>query len=128
MKELIKKRHLIPIAVWFVIYMGLFGFLEIVPPKEVHLIHCALDDMIPHMAVFIYPYVSWFPYIVLCAYLAIKNLDDRQFKKAVQNPCVMNKLSVSIHVLSSKQLNAIEKYLPGFKMCIRDRYYGRHRG
>ena len=83
MKELIKKRHLIPIAVWFVIYMGLFGFLEIVPPKDVHLIHCALDDRIPNMAVFIYPYVSWFPYIVVCAVLAIKNLDDRQFKKAV---------------------------------------------
>ena len=83
MKELIKKRHLIPIAVWFVIYMGLFGFLEIVPPKDVHLIRCALDDRIPNIAVFIYPYVSWFPYIVVCAALAIKNLDDRQFKKAV---------------------------------------------
>ena len=83
MKELIKKRHLIPITVWFVIYMGLFGFLEIVPPKDVHLIHCALDDRIPNMAIFIYPYVSWFPYIVVCAALAIKNLDDRQFKKAV---------------------------------------------
>ena len=83
MKELIKKRHLIPIAVWFVIYLGLFGFLEIVPPKDVHLIHCALDDRIPNMAIFIYPYVSWFPYIVVCAALAIKNLDDRQFKKAV---------------------------------------------
>ena len=83
MKELIKKRHLIPIAVWFVIYMGLFGFLEIVPPKDVHLIHCALDDRIPDMAIFIYPYVSWFPYIVVCAALVIKNLDDRQFKKAV---------------------------------------------
>lgn len=83
MKELIKKRHLIPIAVWFVIYMGLFGFLEIVPPKDVHLIHCALDDRIPNIAVFIYSYVSWFPYIVVCAALAIKNLDDRQFKKAV---------------------------------------------
>ena len=83
MKELIKKRHLLPIAVWFVIYMGLFGFLEIVPPKDVHLIHCALDDRIPNMAIFIYPYVSWFPYIVVCAVLAIKNLDDRQFKKAV---------------------------------------------
>ena len=83
MKELIKKRHLIPIAVWFVIYMGLFGFLEIVPPKDVHLIHCALDDRIPNMALFIYPYVSWFPYIVVCAVLAIRNLDDRQFKKAV---------------------------------------------
>ena len=63
--------------------MGLFGFLEIVPPKDVHLIHCALDDRIPNIAVFIYPYVSWFPYIVVCAALAIKNLDDRQFKKAV---------------------------------------------
>ena len=83
MKELIKKRHLIPIAVWFVIYMGLFGFLEIVPPKDVHLIHCTLDDRIPNMAIFIYPYVSWFPYILVCAALAIKNLDDRQFKKAV---------------------------------------------
>lgn len=83
MKELIKKRHLIPIAVWFVIYMGLFGFLEIVPPKNVHLIHCTLDDRIHNMAIFIYPYVSWFPYIVVCAALAIKNLDDRQFKKAV---------------------------------------------
>lgn len=83
MKELIKKRHLIPIAVWFVIYMGLFGFLEIVPPKDAHLIHCALDDRIPNMAIFIYPYMSWFPYIVVCAALAIKNLDDRQFKKAV---------------------------------------------
>ena len=83
MKELIKTRHLIPIAVWFVIYMGLFGFLEIVPPKDVHLIHCALDDRIPNMAIFIYPYVIWFPYIVVCAALAIINLDDRQFKKAV---------------------------------------------
>ena len=83
MKELIKKRHLIPIAVWFVIYMGLFGFLEIVPPKDVHLIHCALDDRIPNIAVFIYPYVSWFPYIEECAVLAIKNLHHRQLKKSV---------------------------------------------
>ena len=83
MKELIKKRHLIPIAVWFVIYMGLFGFLEIVPPRDVHLIHCALDDRSPNRAVFSSPSVSWFPNIVVCAALAIKNLDDRQFKKAV---------------------------------------------
>ena len=83
MKELIKKRHLIPIAVWFVIYMGLFGFREVVPPTNVHIMHCGLDDLIPSMAVFIYPYVSWFPYIVVCAVLAIRNLDDRQFNKAV---------------------------------------------
>lgn len=83
MKELIKKRHLIPIAVWFVFYMGLFVFQEFVPPTNVHLIHCGLDNLIPNMAVFVYPYVSWFPYIVVCAVLAIRNLDDCQYRKAI---------------------------------------------
>ena len=75
-----KRRHLIPLAVWFVVYMALFFYLEICPPEQVHLVHCSLDDMIPHMPVFIYPYLSWFPYIVVCAFLAIRNLGDEDYR------------------------------------------------
>lgn len=82
-KDFLRKRHLVPIAVWFVIYMALFGYLEIKPPQDVHLISCGLDRMIPHVPVFVYPYLSWFPYILVCAYLAIRNLEDEEYKRAV---------------------------------------------
>lgn len=82
-KEFIKKRQLVPIAVWFVCYMALFGYLEIRPPQDVHIISCGLDQMIPHVPAFIYAYLSWFPYICVCAYLAIRYLSDEDYKKAV---------------------------------------------
>jgi membrane-associated phospholipid phosphatase len=83
LKEFIQKRYLIPIAIWFVCYMAFFGYLEICPPENVHLISCWLDQRIPFVPAFIYPYLSWFPYIVVCAFLAIRNLSDSDYKKAV---------------------------------------------
>lgn len=79
MKEFIKRRNLVPLGIWFIIYMALFVFLEIRPPENVFIVHCGLDDQIPHIAAFIYPYLSWFPYICVCAFLAIRNLSDEDY-------------------------------------------------
>lgn len=78
-----RKRYLLPIALWFVCYMALFVYLEIFPPDEAHMISCFLDEKIPYMPVFIYPYLSWFPYICVCAFLALKNLTDEDYKKSL---------------------------------------------
>lgn len=83
MKKFTKERYLIPLGVWFVIYMALFLYLEVCEPESVHLISCELDHRIPYVPTFIYPYLSWFPYICVCAYLAVRNLEDRDYKKAV---------------------------------------------
>lgn len=79
MKEFIRKRRLIPLGIWFVIYMALFFYLEVRPPEDVHIIRCALDDMIPHVPAFVFPYLSWFPYIAACAYLAMRNLREEEY-------------------------------------------------
>lgn len=83
MMNFIKRRYLLPIGIWLVAYMSLFLYLEARPPQEVHLIHCALDDLIPFVPAFIYPYLSWFVYIPVCAYLAMKNLEDPDYRRAV---------------------------------------------
>lgn len=83
MKKWIKERYLIPLGVWFVIYMALFLYLEIYEPEEVHLISCGMDHRIPYIQAFIYPYLSWFPYLGVCAYLTIRNLEEKDYKKII---------------------------------------------
>lgn len=82
-KEFVKKRHLVPLGVWIVLYMAVFLYLEVCPPQDVHIIHCALDDRIPYIQAFVYPYVIWFPYIVICVYCCMKNLNDRDYGEAL---------------------------------------------
>lgn len=84
MKEFIKRRELVPLGIWFVIYMALFVFLEAHPPEKVFIVHSGLDDVIPHVPGFIFPYLSWFPYICVCAFLAIRNLSDEDYIRALR--------------------------------------------
>ncbi len=83
MKEFIKRRRLVPLAAWLAVYMALFVYQEIFEPEQVTIISCWLDELIPHVPAFVYPYLSWFPYIVVCAVLALRNLDDKDYRKAV---------------------------------------------
>ena len=69
-KSLIKKIlyvivTLLPMAVYMVIYMPVFFWVESLEPANgFHIIHTAIDDMIPVVEAFIIPYALWLPYLV----------------------------------------------------------------
>ncbi len=56
---------LLPMAIYMVIYMPTFFWVESLNPAGgFHIIHTAIDDMIPVVEVFIIPYALWLPYLV----------------------------------------------------------------
>ena len=55
-----KYRHGFIIAIYFVVYLILFGYLEQRPVRAYHVVHTVFDDMIPFCEWFVFPYCSWF--------------------------------------------------------------------
>ena len=56
-----KYRHGFIIAIYFVVYLILFGYLEQRPVRAYHVVHTVFDDMIPFCEIFVIPYLLWFP-------------------------------------------------------------------
>ncbi len=63
MRELIKKYRHAWVAVYFLLYMPWFIWLEHTVTQDFHVIHTWLDDMIPFCEYFIIPYLLWFVYM-----------------------------------------------------------------
>ena len=71
-----KYKHIIPLAIYAVIYLSWFSWLERDVTKY-QVIHMALDDHIPFCEVFIVPYLLWFIYVAgVVAYLMFKNKQE----------------------------------------------------
>ena len=70
-KSLIKKIlyvvvTLLPMAIYMVVYMPTFFWVESLDHGgNFHIIHTAIDDMIPVIEIFIIPYALWLPYLVI---------------------------------------------------------------
>jgi len=57
---------LLPMAIYMVFYMPTFFWVESLEPVGgFHIIHTAVDNMIPVVEVFIIPYALWLPYLVI---------------------------------------------------------------
>lgn len=66
MKRFISKyRHGLVIALYSIIYILLFSYLEHRPVHSYHIVHTVFDDWIPFCEFFIVPYMLWFPYMIL---------------------------------------------------------------
>jgi len=48
----------------FFIYLPWFSFVERNVTRNYHLIHMAIDDLLPFNEVFVVPYLLWFPYVL----------------------------------------------------------------
>ena len=82
-RDFVRERYLGVLGGWLVVYLGLFLYLEIVEPEEVFLISCGVDRWIPCLPGFVFIYLSWFPYILVCAWLAIRNLSGEEYREVV---------------------------------------------
>ncbi len=62
---------------YFVIYLMWFTYLEQTVTRRFHVVHMAVDDLIPFVEIFIVPYLLWFGYVALAiAYFFFKNAPD----------------------------------------------------
>ena len=78
MKRLYTKyKHGIPLAIYMIIYMSWFAWLEGTNTKNYQVIHVSLDDYIPFCEVFVIPYFLWFAYVaVVVDFFFFKNKMD----------------------------------------------------
>ena len=74
-----KNKHAF-LLLYFCIYFPWFHHLERTVTTHFHVIHTALDDLIPFCEYFIVPYLLWFPYVGLtAAYFTLFNDNRTEF-------------------------------------------------
>ena len=67
LNEIIKNGHIGMIAVFFIVYMITFSYIE---DRDVHhyIIHTTIDDQIPFCEYFIVPYLLWFLFVAVTVF------------------------------------------------------------
>ena len=81
-----KYRHGFIIAIYFVAYLILFGYLEHRPVRAYHVVHTVFDDMIPFCEIFIIPYLLWFPYVIMTVvYFLFHNKNKKEYFQLIFN-------------------------------------------
>lgn len=87
MRSIIKQipgalKTAIPLIIFVILYMVIFFALENRTPSTWHVIHTSIDDRIPFIPAFIYPYYSWFALVpTVVVYLLFR--DRRTYHETV---------------------------------------------
>ncbi len=73
----LKYRHAVPLAIYMVIYLTWFAWLEGRNRRDYMVIHVGMDDYIPFCEAFVVPYLLWFGYVSLVVvFLFFKNKQE----------------------------------------------------
>lgn len=91
-----KYKHILPLAVYAVIYITWFAYLEKTVTRPENLIHMELDDKIPFCELFVVPYFLWFAYVSIAVlYLFFKD------KQGYYKTCVFLFTGMTVFLLVS---------------------------
>ena len=107
-----KYRHGFIIAIYFVAYLILFGYLEQRPVRAYHVVHTVFDDMIPFCEIFIIPYLLWFPYVVMTVvYFLFRNKNKKEYFQLIFNLMMgMTVFLVVSYIYPNVQFNSLAVY------------------
>ena len=70
----IKTHRYCLAGLYMLVFLSGFFLLELHEPSDVHIIHCAVDDLIPFNEWFVLPYFLWYAWVpVFMIYFMIKD-------------------------------------------------------
>ena len=70
----IKTHRYCLAGLYMMVFLSGFFLLELHEPSDVHIIHCAVDDLIPFNEWFVLPYFLWYAWVpVFMIYFMIKD-------------------------------------------------------
>ena len=91
-------RHLLLLGGWIVYFAMYFITEQLIPANECHVVHTALDDIIPFCEYFVIAYVGWYFLIVgSLIYLALYNPDN--FKGMMKFIIVTQVVAMIIYIV-----------------------------
>ena len=90
--------HLKLLAGWMVYFAFYFLTEKLIPAEDCHVIHCALDDMIPFSEYFIVFYCAWFVWIIgTLLYFLLYDIDS--FKHLQTLFIIIQAIAVVIYIV-----------------------------
>ena len=90
--------HLKLLLGWVFYFTMYFITENLIPPEKCHVIHCALDDIIPFCEWFLIPYVLWYLLLVFSLlYFMLYNVDG--FKKLSTYIIITQVVAMTVYVL-----------------------------
>ena len=90
--------HLKLLLGWLVYFALYFLTENLIPLEKCHVIHCALDDVIPFNELFIIPYTFWYVLIVFSlGYFALYNTDG--FRKLSIFIMITQAVAMTVYIL-----------------------------
>ena len=90
--------HLKLLSAWIAYFAMYFITEQLIPAEKCHVVHCALDDMIPFNELFIIPYVLWYLLVAgSLLYFALYDVDS--FKKLMKYIIITQIVAMAVYII-----------------------------